>query len=55
MHTWLLAEDWDSRHDLFIAVALLLDAGRVRSHTERLTLLGRSGTLICSMTWHTLG
>jgi SAM-dependent methyltransferase len=36
IHAWTLADDWDERHFLDVAVALIDDAGAVRTHAERL-------------------
>jgi len=36
IHVWTLAEDWDDRHDLDVAVALIDDDGGVRTISERL-------------------
>jgi SAM-dependent methyltransferase len=36
VHGWTLAQDWDERHFLDVAVALIDDGGAVTTHAERL-------------------
>jgi SAM-dependent methyltransferase len=37
VHAWTIADAWDARHDLDVAVALIGDDGAVETHAERLS------------------
>jgi SAM-dependent methyltransferase len=38
VNAWTIADDWDERHHLDVAVALIDDAGAVATHAERLAV-----------------
>lgn len=38
IHTWTIPGDWDARHELHVAVALVADDGTVTTHAELLEL-----------------
>ncbi len=37
IHSWVLGERWDDRHDLYVAIALLHHDDRVETVAEHLT------------------